>query len=412
MSGATLLSSSICCTSAPKPLYIRQPTIKSSCHNLRISRPFLSFNGHCSNLLTTTKRPWGLPKGSRLDTRRSLRDISGLPSLEYNETKRRFFEAKALGGSANSPSDWYKPATLVKLWNNRIMPGLAQLTPLEASKWAAMAALLIGAIKLIVGVVLNPYVWAYGSWILVIWPWPAAVIIGLSCLFAAFKQSKGKAKEWEQVLILAGALIWLNIVPIAHINGYLEGWPILLFFVYFVFFLISSYIRYILYGDLSPRSDDKQWKTSSSRIAQIAFVASVVGGHWLAAYESPPLYLIPGGWNNILPLLVLFFAVALHYNATYYLGKYFDRLVVPQTVVVFGPYRWVRHPIYTSYMLLFAGYCIALRAYCSLAFLVVACFLYYEQRTKLEEDMLVEAFGDMYTSYRKKVRRKYIPFVY
>ena len=63
-------------------------------------------------------------------------------------------------------------------------------------------------------------------------------------------------------------------------------------------------------------------------------------------------------------------------------------------------------------MLLFVGYCISLRAYINLFLLLVACFLYYEHRAKLEEDMLVEAFGDLYTSYRKKVSGKYIPFVY
>eukprot|EP00850_Spirogloea_muscicola_P025532 SM003418S12812 [mRNA] locus=s3418:705:1314:- [translate_table: standard] len=116
-------------------------------------------------------------------------------------------------------------------------------------------------------------------------------------------------------------------------------------------------------------------------------------------------------WSNGLALGVLSFAFYLHWNATYYLGKYFDRLVVPRAVVIFGPYRWVRHPIYTSYMLLFGGFCVALRSYLSLVFLITACLLYYQQRTAIEERLLVDNFQKTYTEYRDKVRKKFVPFL-
>lgn len=345
----------------------------------------------------------------------SLKPIVGVPNWsECKGPKRRATESKVSMSSmtTNSRPQWYRRDALERFWNKRVIPRLTQLTPLEASKWAAMAAIAIWAARHTLGLLLNPYAWMYGSWFFIVWPWPTAVLLGLAALFAGFRKSKGKAGEREQMFILAVSLLWLIIVPPAHFNGYLEGWPVMLFIVYFGFFMINSYVRSTLYGDLNPRPDDKQWKTSPSRIVQIAFVASVVGGHLLAAYESPPLSMIPGGWNNVIPSLVLYLAMAVHYNATHYLGKYLDRLVVPRTVVMFGPYRWVRHPIYSSYMLLFAGYCIALRAYVSLFLLILVCFLYYEHRAKLEEDMLVDAFGDLYTSYREKVSRKYVPFVY
>lgn len=345
----------------------------------------------------------------------SLKPIVGVPNWsECKGPKRRATKSKVSMSSMtrNSRPQWYRRDALERFWNKRVIPRLTQLTPLEASKWAAMAAIAIWAVRHTLGVLLNPYAWMYGSWFFIVWPWPTAVLLGLAALFAGFRKSKGKAGEREQMFILAVSLLWLIIVPPAHFNGYLEGWPVMLFIVYFGFFMINSYVRYTLYGDLNPRPDDKQWKTSPSRIVQIAFFASVVGGHLLAAYESPPLSMIPGGWNNVIPSLVLYLAMAVHYNATHYLGKYLDRLVVPRTVVMFGPYRWVRHPIYSSYMLLFAGYCIALRAYVSLFLLIPVCFLYYEHRAKLEEDMLVDAFGDLYTSYREKVSRKYVPFVY
>ncbi len=36
----------------------------------------------------------------------------------------------------------------------------------------------------------------------------------------------------------------------------------------------------------------------------------------------------------------------------------YDRLVTPDELVISGPYKFVQHPIYTSYMLLFCGYCL------------------------------------------------------
>lgn len=407
--GATFISSSISCTFPPSKsiLSVKQTHIASSANNLR--------NGQLLKLRAYPRGHWGFREGLRLHRQTSLKPIVGVPNWsESNGPKRRATESKASMSSmtTNSRPQWYRRDALERFWNNRVIPRLTQLTPLEASKWAAMAAIAIWAAKHTLGVLLNPYAWMYASWFFIVWPWPTAVLLGLAALFAGLRKSKGKAGEREQMFILAVSLLWLIIVPPAHFNGYLEGWPVMLFIVYFGFFMINSYVRYTLYGDLNPRPDDKQWKTSPSRIVQIAFVASVVGGHLLAAFESPPLAMIPGGWNNVIPSLVLFLAMAVHYNATHYLGKYLDRLVVPRTVVVFGPYRWVRHPIYSSYMLLFAGYCIALRAYVSLFLLILVCFLYYEHRAKLEEDMLVDAFGDLYTSYREKVRRKYVPFVY
>lgn len=408
--GATFISSSISCAFPPSKskLFVKQTHIASTANNnLR--------NGHLLKLRAYPRGHWSFREGLRLHSQTSLKPIVGVPYWsECNGPKRRATESKASMSSmpTNSRWQWYRRDALERFWNKRVIPRLTQLTPLEASKWIAMAAIATWAAKLTLRALLNPYVWMYGSWFFIVWPWPTAVLLGLAALFAGFRKSKGKAGEREQMFILAASLLWLIIVPVAHFNGYIEGWPVMLFIVYFGFFMINSYIRYYLYGDLSPRPEDKKWKTSPSRNVQIGFVASVVGGHLLAAYESPPLSMIPGGWNNAIPSFVLFLAMVVHYNATHYLGKYFDRLVVPKTVVIFGPYRWVRHPIYASYMLLFAGYCIALRAYVSLFLLILVCFLYYEHRAKLEEDMMVEAFGDLYTSYREKVRCKYVPFVY
>jgi protein-S-isoprenylcysteine O-methyltransferase Ste14 len=74
-----------------------------------------------------------------------------------------------------------------------------------------------------------------------------------------------------------------------------------------------------------------------------------------------------------------------------------------------GPYRYVRHPIYTGILFGFIGTAIALgqvRGLISLA-LVLFAFL---RKLRLEERWMTETFGAHYADYRKQVKAL-IPFV-
>ncbi|KAG0564427.1 hypothetical protein KC19_8G109300 [Ceratodon purpureus] len=295
-----------------------------------------------------------------------------------------------------------------------IKQNLSEVTPLKAAKWTTIVALAYAAMSTVAGVtVFNANFWMYASWLGVIWPWPAAVIVGILTLLGAIRQAKSGTKEEEQVLIMGGGLIWLILVPLAHVHGFVDGLPILLFTLYYFFFSISAIVRDRMYGTLSTVPEDKKWQCSPAQGIQIAFVMAIVGGHWAAAFESPGLVEAWNwAWQSKLAAALVGLAVVAQWNAIYFLGKYSDRLVNPFSVVMFGPYRWVRHPMYGSYILLCAGYCLALRSYFSLLFLAISCIVYYDQRTKLEEKNLVEAFGTTYTSYREKTKYKYLPWLY
>jgi protein-S-isoprenylcysteine O-methyltransferase Ste14 len=70
-----------------------------------------------------------------------------------------------------------------------------------------------------------------------------------------------------------------------------------------------------------------------------------------------------------------------------------------------------QHPIYGSYMLLFAGYCLLCH---SLPFAVLAawvCALYYRGRAALEAQVLSEAFGEAYEDYRARTPKLFVPWV-
>ena len=301
---------------------------------------------------------------------------------------------------------------------------LGLITPIRAIKWATIGAFSLTLARLGYTTFTSPSFWTYASWFMVIWPLPTAMALGFWSLLLAVstdmsmkKKIKVKkerdAKKRDQFIMLAGALTWLILVPLGLHHGYIEGWPLTLFFIYMYFFLISAIVRYGRYGELNPKPRENQWSSSPSRIAQIAFLTAIVLGHWIAAFEGPNLYFT---WNWQLPsqisTIIIALSIVLHYSATYFLSKYSDKIMKPMAIVVFGPYRFVRHPIYASYMLLFAGYSIALRAYWSMALLVVASLLYYRQRAKLEENMLEEAFPGQYLAYKEKVKYKFFWLVY
>jgi protein-S-isoprenylcysteine O-methyltransferase Ste14 len=67
-----------------------------------------------------------------------------------------------------------------------------------------------------------------------------------------------------------------------------------------------------------------------------------------------------------------------------------------------GPYRWVRHPIYTGLLIALLGTVMAIgnaRAFVGLAFIVAAIL----RKIAIEERFLSDAFGQDYVRYRAEV---------
>ncbi|XP_077236901.1 protein C-terminal S-isoprenylcysteine carboxyl O-methyltransferase [Tasmannia lanceolata] len=289
---------------------------------------------------------------------------------------------------------------------------LSQLTPLNVCKWTAVLSFAIAATKWTVNLLSNPFFWMYFSWTWLFWPWFLSISLAIYSLYCLLKHSQAKANIFEQLIIVTSTFTWLTLVPPAHFNGFLEGWPLVFFFVYHYFFFFNATVRKRLYGDFYPRPHEPKWDIALPTPLRVLFSAGVLAGHWLAASEGTPLHLVPGGWSNVPIWVLIVVTLFMQYHSTLYLANYSEKVVVPTAVVQFGPYRWVRHPIYASTMLLFATYCVALRAPLSLLFVIAVCLAYYDQKAKLEEGLMVEAFGESYKEYASKVRYKFIPLVY
>ncbi len=65
-----------------------------------------------------------------------------------------------------------------------------------------------------------------------------------------------------------------------------------------------------------------------------------------------------------------------------------------------GPYRYLRHPIYTGLLMMYAGLTVATGEWLGVIGLAVAVFAYW-RKTRMEEATLGVAFGAEYDAYRR-----------
>ena len=74
-----------------------------------------------------------------------------------------------------------------------------------------------------------------------------------------------------------------------------------------------------------------------------------------------------------------------------------------------GPYRVVRHPIYTGILAMFAGTAIAMGSFGGFLGLLLV-FVSFWLKLKREEDLMLKHFPDEYAVYQRRVKR-IIPFL-
>lgn len=119
-------------------------------------------------------------------------------------------------------------------------------------------------------------------------------------------------------------------------------------------------------------------------------------------------------WSFYLGLIVAILGNVLVSWGYWTLGRYFSgELVIyhDHKLVDWGPYRFVRHPVYSGIFLEFIGGGFAVQSWAAVVSLVIMYGLLFRYRIAAEEELLISQFGEKYNSYSKRVKRL-IPFIY
>jgi protein-S-isoprenylcysteine O-methyltransferase Ste14 len=138
-------------------------------------------------------------------------------------------------------------------------------------------------------------------------------------------------------------------------------------------------------------------------IGFISVIVFVINPGWLAfARLSFPIWL---RWTGIALALAGF---ALLQWAQVTLGNSWSdtpRMLKAQTLVTSGPYRFIRHPIYTAFVLILGStLLISANWFLGLTWLGMT-LLEVGSRIGFEESLMLEYFGDQYREYMKKTGR-------
>jgi protein-S-isoprenylcysteine O-methyltransferase Ste14 len=180
------------------------------------------------------------------------------------------------------------------------------------------------------------------------------------------------------------------------------GWRLSL--EYLAFFAVVTLPRSYRFGSYSERAADPAKGAGGGEFAQ--FLLSVWAAHWIGAWRGAR------GWINSRELFALRIAgTAIGACAAWTLGRAYDRVVTPESLVTTGPYRFVRHPIYTAYLCLFAGGLASLGSPLAIAVLLLSAWRFYKPRMASEDKILEEQFGDAWRNYAAKTPSRLLPFV-
>lgn len=173
-------------------------------------------------------------------------------------------------------------------------------------------------------------------------------------------------------------------------------------------------------GFLLLKRRQKQNEQKKNKLAMIGMMLEGVGFAFVFTVRREPFTNIFQMNSSIQILLTIFsgiLAIAsvwLGLSAVKTLGKQWNikaQIIEGHELITTGPYKIVRHPIYSALfgLLIVTGYSIT-----QLWAFIIAIVLYFIGtifRTRVEEQLLIQHFGDQYEKYKKKVPAL-IPFIF
>lgn len=121
----------------------------------------------------------------------------------------------------------------------------------------------------------------------------------------------------------------------------------------------------------------------------------------------------PSAWRTALSVFFLLLAAVLSWTGVHALGRHLRldaALTADHQLVRSGPYRIVRHPIYSSMLCMLLGTGFMISPFPLLLFAMLLFIIGTEIRVRIEDSLLASHFGNEFREYRRRVSA-YVPFL-
>ncbi|MHA1991716.1 MAG: methyltransferase family protein [Candidatus Hodarchaeales archaeon] len=153
--------------------------------------------------------------------------------------------------------------------------------------------------------------------------------------------------------------------------------------------------------------NDRYFIIIASLIWGSALIISVIDFSIIQSFNIDNVYI------NIFGLFLFCFGVSVRLICRFTLKKGFSYMLKVSEnhkLITTGIYKFVRHPAYTGDVIAQLGLTVMLTSVIG-TLIMSLLFLPFLYRIKLEEEMLLEHFGEDYKFYMKKTK-KLLPFLY
>ena len=170
------------------------------------------------------------------------------------------------------------------------------------------------------------------------------------------------------------------------------------------------WLAWLVYWAIAAR-DAKTTQRVESAASRASHIVPLMIAGWLLGTRSAPggflagQIVSPGAATDAVAVLLVAAGLAFAVWARVCLGRNWSGIVTlkqDHELVRSGPYRFVRHPIYTGLLLALLGSALARNEWRALLAVALA-WLAFWRKLQVEEGLMIEQFGDAYARYRAEV---------